>query len=133
MANNTSYLIAQLAKEFNVTYRLLRYYEQQEILKPKRIKKTRLYSPKDRIRLQITLRARRIGISLKDCKVLYDFYDNHSHDHHQLSNYCALLTQHKNTLLIQKKEIQETIQELDAALEIVNKQVPNQIAQSNNK
>ncbi len=69
------YSIADLAKEFETTPRTLRFYELKGILKPQRQGVSRVYSDRDRVRLTLALRGRRIGLSLEEVKEIIDMHD----------------------------------------------------------
>lgn len=70
-----SYSITDLASEFGVTTRALRFYEDEGLLAPERVGLTRIYSPRDRARLAWILRAKRVGFSLTEAKEMVDLYD----------------------------------------------------------
>ena len=77
MANQ--YSISDLAKEFDLTTRAIRFYEDMGLLEPERSGpggRNRIYSARDRTRLKLTLRAKRLGLSLKEGKELIDMYDS---------------------------------------------------------
>jgi len=69
------YTISELAKEFGITTRSIRYYEDFGLLSPARKGSTRIYSKRDRTRLRLTLRGKRLGLSLADIKQILDMYD----------------------------------------------------------
>jgi DNA-binding transcriptional MerR regulator len=75
---DVTYSIGELAREFNITTRSIRYYEAVGLVAPIRRGKTRIYSRRDRIRLLLTLRGKRLGFSLAECKELIDLYDTTS-------------------------------------------------------
>ena len=79
MANLTTYTISDLAKEFDLTTRAIRFYEDMGLLQPLRDGpggRNRVYSSRDRTRLKLTLRAKRLGLSLTEAKDLIDMYDS---------------------------------------------------------
>lgn len=71
-----TYSISELAKEYDVTPRAIRLYEELGLLSPVRDGSKRIYSDRDRVRLRLVLRAKRIGISLAEAKELFDLYDS---------------------------------------------------------
>lgn len=75
LASRDHYSIGELCDEFAVTARALRFYEDEELIAPKRRGTTRLYSDRDRARLAWILRGKRVGLSLADIKELLDLYD----------------------------------------------------------
>lgn len=70
-----NYLIRELAEEFNVTTRTLRFYEEKGLLKPSRLGSTRVYSAADRTRLKLILRGKRLGLSLEESAEIILMYD----------------------------------------------------------
>ncbi|MFM7968428.1 MerR family transcriptional regulator [Aeromonas sp. A-5] len=70
-----TFSISELAREFDVTTRSIRFYEDQGLLNPTRQGQTRIYSRQDRVRLKLTLRGKRLGFSLADIRELFDLYD----------------------------------------------------------
>ena len=69
------YSISQLSKEFDVTTRTIRHYEEIDLLSPARRGQTRVYSAADRIRLKLILRGKRLGLSLDDSRDIIDMYE----------------------------------------------------------
>jgi len=69
-----TYTISQLAREFEVTPRALRFYEDKGLLTPRRDGLNRVYSHRDRARLQLILRGKRVGLSLIEIKEILDLY-----------------------------------------------------------
>ena len=72
---STTYTISELAKEFGVTTRTIRFYEDQGLLSPKREGTNRVFSPRDRVRLKLALRGKRLGFSLAEIRELFELYD----------------------------------------------------------
>ncbi len=71
-----TYSISELAAEFDVTTRSIRFYEDQGLLHPSRRGQTRIYSSKDRVRLKLILRGKRLGFSLAETRELFDLWDD---------------------------------------------------------
>jgi DNA-binding transcriptional MerR regulator len=79
MTQQTQYTITELAREFDVTPRAIRFYEDQGLLAPTREGSSglrRVYSPRDRTRLRLTLRGKRLGFTLSEIRTLLDLYDS---------------------------------------------------------
>jgi DNA-binding transcriptional MerR regulator len=76
---NRTYTIRQLTKEFDVTARTLRFYEDEGLIAPERRGQTRIYGSRDRARIILILRGRRVGFSLAEIREILDLYDTH-HD-----------------------------------------------------
>src|SRR6201995_1609691 len=72
-----TFTIRQLTKEFGVTARTLRFYEDEGLIAPERRGQTRIYSSRDRVRITLILRGRRVGFSLAEIRELLDLYDTH--------------------------------------------------------
>jgi DNA-binding transcriptional MerR regulator len=118
--NNTTkirtYSISDLAKEFDVTTRTIRFYEQQGLLNPARQGQTRIYSPKDRVRLMLTLRGKRLGFSLAESKELFDMYDSTTEgDEKQLLYMLNILEKKQADMRQQLRDIQRLQEELNNA------------------
>lgn len=97
----TTYTISDLAKEFDLTTRAIRFYEDMGLLQPQRTGpggRQRVYSPRDRTRLRLTLRAKRLGLSLTEAKEIIDLYDSPRDTGVQLSRFLDVLVQHKRQL-----------------------------------
>lgn len=113
-----TYSISDLAKEFDVTTRTIRFYEQQGLLNPMRQGQTRIYSPKDRVRLMLTLRGKRLGFSLAESKELYDMYDSTTEgDEKQLLYMLDILAKKQADMQQQLRDIQRLQEELNTAEE----------------
>lgn len=110
-----SYSISELAKEFDVTTRSIRFYEDQGLLTPTRQGQTRIYSRQDRVRLKLTLRGKRLGFSLADIRELFDLYDADKSSRTQLSSMLSLIEEKRETLHQQLEDIEMVLLELDAA------------------
>ena len=105
--------ISVLAKEFSVTHRTIRFYEEQGLLHPVRAGHQRIYFAKDRVRLKLILRGKRLGFSLAEIKTLFAMYDQDHNSRKQLSTMLEL-TQQKRAILHQKlQDIQALLDELD--------------------
>lgn len=70
-----TYAIGELARMFEVTPRTIRFYEQEGLLAPERRGQTRIYHEKDRVRLKLTLRGKRLGFSLAEIREVIEMYD----------------------------------------------------------
>ncbi|MBE0505475.1 MAG: MerR family DNA-binding transcriptional regulator [Marinospirillum sp.] len=117
-AKMRTYSISDLAKEFDVTTRTIRFYEQQGLLNPMRQGQTRIYSPKDRVRLMLTLRGKRLGFSLAESKELYDMYDSTTEgDEKQLLYMLDILAKKQADMQQQLRDIQRLQEELNTAEE----------------
>jgi DNA-binding transcriptional MerR regulator len=94
--------ISDLAREFDVTPRAIRFYEDQGLLAPRREGQRRIYTPRDRTRLKLTLRGKRLGLSLSEIRELIDMYEPGRDERPQLERFLSVLEAHKATLLQQR-------------------------------
>ena len=104
--------ITQLALEFDVTARAIRFYEDMGLLAPQRAGRNRVYTQRDRTRLKLTLRGKRLGLSLLEIKQLVDMYDSPSDTTHQLKAFLGVLGQHRTLLERQREDIETTLAEI---------------------
>ncbi len=113
MANN--YTISDLAKEFDLTTRAIRFYEDMGLLQPERSSaggRNRVYSSRDRARLRLTLRAKRLGLTLTEAKEILDLYDSPRDTGVQLRKFLDVLTVHRKQLEAQMADLQATLAEV---------------------
>ncbi len=111
-----TFTITELSREFGVTPRTIRYYEAQGLLAPAREGQQRVYAKRDRTRLKLALRGKRLGFSLAEIRELIDMYDTARDEGTQLTKFLAGLEQRKAVLVQQRKDIDELLAEI-AALE----------------
>ncbi|ELV7510309.1 MerR family DNA-binding transcriptional regulator [Aeromonas veronii] len=110
-----TYSISELAHEFDVTPRTIRYYEDEGLLTPLREGQTRIYSHRDKIRLKLTLRGKRLGFSLAEIRELFDMYDTDKSSKTQLHSMIQLIEAKRGALRQQLEDIQMVMAELEAA------------------
>jgi DNA-binding transcriptional MerR regulator len=111
----TTYTIGDLAKEFDLTTRAMRFYEDMGLLQPERSGpggRNRIYSPRDRTRLKLTLRAKRLGLSLTEAKDIIEMYDSPRDTGPQLRKFLTILAQHRQQLEEQMAELQANLDEV---------------------
>ncbi len=112
MADRT-YTISDLAREFGVTTRTIRFYEEQGLVSPRREGQKRLYSPADRVRIQLILRGKRIGMTLRESAEVIDMYDPANNNSDQLSSLLAVVAEKRAKLLQQRDDIDDMLAGLD--------------------
>ena len=122
-ADSAEVSISDLAREFDVTPRAIRFYEDQGLLAPKRDGQRRIYSPRDRTRLKLTLRGKRLGLSLSEIRDLIDMYEPGRDERPQLERFLAVLEAHKTGLLQQREDIEAQLSEIQAFEKKVRKQL----------
>lgn len=110
-----TYRISDLAKEFGVTTRTMRHYEELGLLTPKRQGQTRIYSRGDRTRLRLILRGKRLGLSLQESRDIIQLYDPSHNNHQQLLQLLEKIQQQKQRLQAQQQDIEAMLTELSAA------------------
>ncbi|MFQ5546601.1 MAG: MerR family DNA-binding transcriptional regulator [Acidiferrobacterales bacterium] len=108
-----TYTITQLAQEFDVTTRTIRFYEDRGLLSPSRKGQTRVYSPRDRVRLKLVLRGKRLGFSLSEIREILDMYDTEPGETGQLQYFLGKVDERRALLKQQQRDIAATLKELD--------------------
>ncbi|MDR5736924.1 MULTISPECIES: MerR family DNA-binding transcriptional regulator [unclassified Caballeronia] len=117
MTQPTHYTITELAREFDVTPRAIRFYEDQGLLAPRREGANglrRVYSPRDRTRLKLTLRGKRLGFTLSEIRTLLDLYDSPTGSATQLRAFIDTIAAHREVLQRQLEDLNTTLTELAA-------------------
>lgn len=112
-----TYTISDLAKEFDLTTRAIRFYEDMGLLQPQRDGaggRNRVYSARDRTRLKLTLRAKRLGLSLTEAREIIDSYDSPRDTAPQLRKFLVILTAHREKLEAQMLDLQANLEEIRA-------------------
>jgi len=115
--------ISDLAREFDVTPRAIRFYEDQGLLAPRRDGQRRIYTPRDRTRLKLTLRGKRLGLTLSEIRELIDMYEPGRDERPQLARFLAVLEAHKASLVQQRADIEAQLSEIQAFEKRVKKQL----------
>ncbi len=115
------YSISDLAQEFDITTRTIRFYEAEELLHPKRNGQARIYNEQDRVHLKLILRGKRLGFSLAESKELITLYDPISQNTKQLNRFLEKINERRRSLQQQLEDINVMQHELDAAEERCNK------------
>jgi DNA-binding transcriptional MerR regulator len=114
LAERAEYAIGDLAREFDITPRAIRFYEDQGLLAPRRDGQRRIYSPRDRARLRLTLRGKRLGLSLSEIREIIDMYDAGGGERPQLERFLAVLKSHRASLEQQREDIEVQLAEIAA-------------------
>ena len=111
-ASVRTFTITELAQEFDLTPRAIRFYEDVGLLAPGRTGRNRVYSQRDRTRLKLTLRGKRLGLSLHEVKALVDLYESPSDTAPQLEAFLRTLGAHRALLERQREDIELTLAEI---------------------
>ena len=107
-----TYTISDLAREFGLTTRAIRFYEDQGLLAPQRAGRSRIYANRDRVRLKLTLRGKRLGLSLSEIRELIDMYDAPKGDQTQLERFVEVLEKRRRALEQQREDIEAVLEEI---------------------
>lgn len=107
------YTIAELAEEFGITHRTIRFYEEKGLISPRRQGQKRLYSPADRVRLKLILRGKRIGMTLDESVELIDMYQPGSSNRQQLRALLDRVGEKRAHLLQKRMDIDDMLTGLD--------------------
>jgi DNA-binding transcriptional MerR regulator len=110
---STIFTISELAREFGVTTRTIRFYEDEGLLSPKREGTNRVFSQRDRVRLKLALRGKRLGFSLAEIRELFELYDVSRDEHKQLEEFLARLERRRAQLELQREDIEIMLREID--------------------
>jgi DNA-binding transcriptional MerR regulator len=116
----TQFTIGDLAKEFGCTLRTLRFYEDKGLLNPKRDGMNRIYNRRDRARLKLVLMGKRVGFSLTEIRDMLDLYDLRDGQVTQLRVALSRFNEQIAILEVQRKDIEQAIEELSRTVEIVS-------------
>jgi DNA-binding transcriptional MerR regulator len=108
-----THTISELAKEFGVTTRTIRFYEEKGLVSPLRDGQKRLYSSADRVRIKLILRGKRIGMTLQECVDFIDMYDPEHNNAEQLHSLIDNVKSRREQLKQQKRDIDEMLAGLD--------------------
>jgi len=107
-----TYSIGELAKEFDITTRSIRFYEDQQLIHPTRKGQTRIYNQRDKVRLKLILRGKRLGFSLAETGRLFELYDADKTSITQLTTIMDLIAEKKADLNQQLEDIKAVLIEL---------------------
>jgi DNA-binding transcriptional MerR regulator len=108
-----TYSIRDLAREFDVTTRTIRFYEGEGLISPARRGQTRVFSARDRVRLKLILRGKRLGFSLTEIRELLDLYEVARNERAQLAKFIDMLGERRARLLQQKEDIDAVLAEIE--------------------
>src|SRR3954453_10651907 len=109
---SASYSISSLAHEFGVSTRTIRHYQTEGLLNPQRRGLARIFSGRDRVRLKLALRGKRLGFSLQEIKELFDLYDLAKDERKQLIAFLEKLEKRRNLLQQQREDIEVMLNEV---------------------
>lgn len=110
---SATFTISELAREFGVTTRTIRFYEDQGLLSPRRDGLNRVFTHRDRVRLKLALRGKRLGFSLAEIRELFELYDVSRDERKQLEDFLAKLERWRALLEQQREDIEVMLNEID--------------------
>ncbi len=108
-----TYTISELAHEFALTTRAIRFYEDEGMLSPERRGRARVYRERERVRLKLILRGKRLGLALAEIRELLDLYEVGRNERAQLSMFISMLAERRHRLLQQREDIDAVLVEID--------------------
>jgi len=111
--DTAQYSISELSKEFDITTRTIRFYEDKGLLSPERQGQTRIYNSGQRTRLKLILRGKRLGLTLDDSRDIIDMYNHSGSNAEQLRSLNQKIQQRRQSLQQQMHDIEITLLELD--------------------
>jgi DNA-binding transcriptional MerR regulator len=110
-----TYTISDLAREFALTTRAIRFYEDCGLLRPERRGRARIYGERERVRVKLILRGKRLGLSLAEIGELLDLYEVARNERAQLAKFLALLEDRRTRLMQQREDIDAVLAEIEGA------------------
>lgn len=111
--NQKTYTITDLSKEFDITTRTIRFYEDKGLISPAREGQRRIYSPRDRVRLRLIMRGKRLGFALSEIQELIDLYDTDRSEVTQLQVFLERIQSRRDALSQQQQDITAMLSELE--------------------
>ena len=111
---SSTFTIGELAREFDLTTRAIRFYEDCGLMTPQRSGRNRVYTLRDRTRLKLTLRGKRLGLTLAEVKELVDMYESPRDTQPQLKKFLVVLATHREQLEQQMADLHATLDEVRA-------------------
>jgi DNA-binding transcriptional MerR regulator len=129
-SRDRTWTITELCREFNVTPRTLRFYEQKGLLSPNRRGWTRLFTYRDRGRLQLILRGKKVGFALEEIKEMLDLYNLKDGQLTQLRVSSAKMRERLDALRKQRVEIDEALADLERTIGIVDGMLKDRLAKA---
>jgi DNA-binding transcriptional MerR regulator len=106
-----TYTISELAREFALTTRAIRFYEDEGLITPQRVGRARIYGERDRVRIRLILRGKRLGLALAEIAEILDLYDVGS-ERAQLAKFLVVLADRRSRLLQQREDIDQMLSEI---------------------
>jgi DNA-binding transcriptional MerR regulator len=112
LRSGPTYSISDLAQEFALTTRAIRFYEDQGLLAPKRRGLARIYGERERTRIKLILRGKRLGLALSEIRELFDIYATAGNERAQLEKFLLMLAERRAMLHQQREDIDAVLAEI---------------------
>jgi DNA-binding transcriptional MerR regulator len=113
-AESVTFSISDLAREFALTTRAIRFYEDEGLLAPRRSGRSRVYGEHERVRIKLILRGKRLGLSLSEIRELLDLYEATKSERPQLVKFLQVLAERRAMLKQQQEDIAIVLAEIDS-------------------
>jgi DNA-binding transcriptional MerR regulator len=127
-ARESTYTISELAREFALTTRAIRYYEDEGLIAPARQGRARVYGERERVRLKLVLRGKRLGLALSEIAELLDLYEIARNERAQLAKFLDLLADRRGRLMQQKEDIDAVLAEIDGVERECRRRLKDEVA-----
>jgi DNA-binding transcriptional MerR regulator len=111
-AREAHFTISQLASEFALTTRAIRFYEDEGLVAPRRHGQARIYGERERTRIKLILRGKRLGLTLAEIREILDLYDSREGDRRQLMRFLEVLDHRRRQLEVQRSDIDALLDEI---------------------
>ncbi len=131
--SSPNYTIGELSREFGITLRSIRFYEDQGLIQPTRLGTTRIFSRRDRGRLALICRGKRLGFSLKTIKTFLDLYDVGDQQVEQMRFLLAKAQERQKALEQQRVDLEQTLRELQGITADIKVRLSDKAAGGHNK
>lgn len=123
--SDTTYSISELAREFGITTRAIRFYEEKGLVQPSRIGQRRIYTAADRVRIKLILRGKRIGMTLTESAEVIDLYDPANNNTQQLEALIQTVSERRERLEQQKRDIDDMLEGLNEVQALCKAALPS--------
>lgn len=127
-AADKTYTISALAHEFALTTRAIRFYEDEGMLAPERRGRARVYRERERVRLRLILRGKRLGLTLSEIREILDLYEVERNERAQLVKFLEVLADRRARLLQQREDIDAVLAEIEGAERDCRRRLANEAA-----
>ena len=124
--DSLTFTISDLATEFALTTRAIRFYEDEGLISPRRSGRSRIYGDRERVRIKLILRGKRLGLSLAEIRELLDLYEVNKSERAQLVKFLQVLSERRAMLRQQQEDIAIVMAEIEAVERQCRKRLRNE-------